>query len=183
MPEADGPISEAPPAPVNSAERNVVLIHLRTAKKTLRWSLITTCIGFLVGLAAGLAFEISMGSRAMDTIAGPLVLMAITSLVLMVTGLLGAAAAGIAWFLIVYFGYTRFSLRTLILSVWVFAGILTLVAAGNEQLRAIGIPLLIVFVIVLVARIAANDPLASPGLKEFIAPEEQAKPPGEKQSA
>jgi hypothetical protein len=160
------------------AQKDTVPPHLRSSRRTLLWSLRAVCIGFLLGLATLLAGLIGMDAGISDVFGWFLIGLAITSGLLVFLGLLGTAAAGMVWFSTVYFGYTRYSLRTLLIAVWIFAGILALLVAESDQLRAFGIPLLIVFVIVLVARIAANDPLASPGLRELITPEEKTKPPG-----
>jgi hypothetical protein len=182
MPNTD-PSAEAtrPPPPSTTGEPDVPL-PLRSARRTLLWSARALCFGFFLGLVTILSGAIAVDARGPSAVFWILSAFGITSAALIVLGLLGTVASGLVWLSIVYFGYTRFSLRTLLIAVWVLAAILALIVAGNEQLRAIGIPLLIVFVIVLVARVAVNDPLASPGLKELIAPEEKTKPSNSKKT-
>lgn len=144
-----------------------LLTWLRRVRWVLGWSL------FLIwsGVIAGVLFFV-LGAFVMVAQLEPLavVLFCIAGLFVFQIAFCTATTVtfGAIWVTIVFFGYTRYSLRTMLLTVWLFAALIALIATGHVLLLAFAIPMLIAASLVLLIRIATYDPLASPEFrKEF----------------
>jgi hypothetical protein len=92
--------------------------------------------------------------EAVGRVAGILTLVSFLSLLLLVP----------TWFALVFFCYTRYSLRTMLLFVVAGGLFMSLVVSAETGLRTLGIVLLAILGVALLVAIASHDP----GIREFM---------------
>lgn len=177
MNPTDRPAGTASDPSVEDRKTDRLLPYLQKVRWALGWSLKLVWMAFVVGYLVFIGAML-IAAGGIEGLIPPLLVVGGVCALAAVAGALGTALFAPLWFAMVFFGYTRYSLRTMVLSVWLLAGLIALIVTGNELLMVFAIPLLLVAVVVLAIRIVENDPVMDAGPRR-AAPVRQREPVSE----
>lgn len=146
-----------------------LLPYLKRVRSLMGWSLYLLSFGVIAGSVCCMLCAVTMLSQCDGLIVLAGCLCALCGL-LVAIGVVGLVLLVPVWLAIVFFGYTRYSLRTMVIWVWLLAGLVALIVTGNHGVTLIAIPFLHVAILLLAIHVACNDPLGDHDKKVLAEP-------------
>jgi hypothetical protein len=96
-----------------------------------------------------------------------------------IAGLAGMVLFSIVYYLVVFFCFTRYSLRTMLFFILAGGTCVSLIVAAGPPLGSLGISLLVVLALFLFLLVTLYDPLIKPRRPKSKEPEDAPEPPRE----